>query len=422
MYRVKKLNAGIRLENLLLGVYIIIYIAIMFCGNTFLLNYASQLMVVELLITIILIIFRSKNGFVNKKNQISFLLLICFVIFMIVQLSFAYDKQTTLVYIKRYITYAFLLLFITSSDIHYKIIRAIRIYSFIVALSILIEAMIYGSMVGGLLGNYQAAGMMMSVSASVFFMDFFLTSNKMDIVGIIMSVLALLTSGKRMFAILVVIGFIGAYYLAKKSKKNKKDVKKKFWIIAMLSAIVIGIAIYRVPQFQAVIERFMDLSGGSEEEATSGRSILWDRALYIFRNHKIAGIGFANFAVYFENHFLNSGANAFLTHNIYYGLLAETGIIGFTIMVLFMLESLIYSIYLYVKATKSNGFKLKYIMIYSLIIQIWFIVYGYTGNGIYDTNEFFFYVMAIAAVHSVRREFDRINYNETRKEATVYGN
>lgn len=404
----RSLKTGITLESILSGIYIVLYIAVMFCGNTFLLDYSSGLMAVEMVFIAAMVILKLNIGFINKKYQMPFILLLSFVVFMLFQLDFAYHSETTLIYIKRYIIYALLLIFVANSDMQYKTIRAVRLYSFVAAGSILIEAIFFGTKAGGLLGNFQAAGMMMSVAASVFFIDYFLTSNKSDIVGIMMSVLALLTSGKRMFFILVIVGFLITYYLT--TKVTNKTVKKKFWAILILSSIAFGVAVYKIPQFQMVFERFADLSGASMEETTSGRTILWERAIYVFEQNKLTGIGFANFGIYFGDMFRNTGADAYLTHNIYYGLLAETGIIGFAIMLSFMLSSFFYSVYIFFKTAKINNFKIKYIMIYSLMIQIWFIIYGFTGNGIYDTNEFFFYVMAIAAVHSVRRTWDREKY------------
>ena len=40
--------------------------------------------------------------------------------------------------------------------------------------------------------------------------------------------------------------------------------------------------------------------------------------------------------------------------------------------------------------------KIKYLCRYSILMQLWFIIYGFTGNGIYDANESFFYFSSIA--------------------------
>lgn len=94
-----------------------------------------------------------------------------------------------------------------------------------------------------------------------------------------------------------------------------------------------------IPSIQEVFNRFVELSG-SKDTFTSGRTVLWEKTFEIFKENKMMGTGFANFAVYFADHFFISGVMAFLTHNIYVGLLAETGVIGFSIMVLFMIIAL----------------------------------------------------------------------------------
>lgn len=80
-------------------------------------------------------------------------------------------------------------------------------------------------------------------------------------------------------------------------------------------------------------------------------------------------------------------------------MLCNIGIIGSVIFISFMLISLIKTIKL-LKDTYENE-NYKNICMYSLMIQIWFLIYGYSGNGIFDINEMYFYVVAIAMSLSV---------------------
>lgn len=55
------------------------------------------------------------------------------------------------------------------------------------------------------------------------------------------------------------------------------------------------------------------------------------------------------------------------------------------------------------------------VSLYAIFVQIWFVIYGYSGNGIYDANEFFFYIMAIAmmiAVVQESKDYDLMNVGD----------
>lgn len=112
------------------------------------------------------------------------------------------------------------------------------------------------------------------------------------------------------------------------------------------------------------------------------------------------GIGFGCYPQYSGDFYSNyTNAGLWQPHNIYYGMLCNIGIIGSVIFISFMLISLIKTIKL-LKDTYENE-NYKNICMYSLMIQIWFLIYGYSGNGIFDINEMYFYVVAIAMSLSV---------------------
>ena len=58
----------------------------------------------------------------------------------------------------------------------------------------------------------------------------------------------------------------------------------------------------------------------------------------------------------------------------------------------------------YLKYRKQLDSTSVRVSLYAIFVQIWFVIYGYSGNGIYDANEFFFYIMAIAMMIAVVQE------------------
>lgn len=395
-------------SDILVNIYMLLYVLIMFCGNTFLLELAPYFIIAAIFLLFLFCMVKGvkREGFFNNKIISLPILLGVFTLFLFFQLSMAYAPSITRTYLFRYILYTMLLLLIADPDVHFKTIKWIKIYSLIVAFSVILMTILNGGKQGGLLGNYQAAGMMLSIASLIFLMDYFYNNkNTTNIIGGMMSILGLLSSGKRMFSILVLLGYLAIYVLLRKDRTlGKWKTAKKFIIITACILVLVIAGLAFVPSVREVFNRFIELSGDTST-FTSGRDILWEKAFEIFKENKMLGIGFANFAVFFEHNYVISGVSAFLTHNIYIGLLAETGLIGFSIMVSFMLAALWQSIKVFKQLRRTDNMQFKYIMTYSLLIQGWFIIYGFSGNGIYDTNEFFFYVMSIAAMISVKYRF-----------------
>ena len=74
------------------------------------------------------------------------------------------------------------------------------------------------------------------------------------------------------------------------------------------------------------------------------------------------------------------------------------------ILVSFFFYALIWSCVEYLKYRKQLDSTSVRVSLYAIFVQIWFVIYGYSGNGIYDANEFFFYIMAIAMMIAVVQE------------------
>lgn len=130
---------------------------------------------------------------------------------------------------------------------------------------------------------------------------------------------------------------------------------KKF-IISIFSILVVSLPLIFVTGAYKRIMLIFDL----KEANTSWRFVLWERALYMFKNSPIFGIGFGRFNdVYFppvyNNNFNFENLNSFIglpkfisffmepnfifssahAHNSYLQYLAETGIVGLGLLILF---------------------------------------------------------------------------------------
>ena len=86
-------------------------------------------------------------------------------------------------------------------------------------------------------------------------------------------------------------------------------------------------------------------------------------------------------------------------HSMYYELLGETGIIGIVLFCAIMIFSLVYSIKLYKYGNMTNVW--RGLLWFSISMQVLFIVYGYSGNVLYDKAQLFTYLSSISMVIAV---------------------
>ncbi len=377
--------------------YIILYTAVMFSGSTFLASFVMPLICVMILMLFCMSKVKGfqKNAFICKKISVIHVIMLAITAFMIYQLRFSFRSNTTLAFAERFIVYFMLLVIPSKMELNYRILKAVRWYSYPVALSILAEVLITGEKAGGLVGNYQFAGMMMSISFSVILIDYYFSRKRINLLGLGITFLALMTSGKRSFTLLS----IGAYILASCFINYKKKTKMFLKLTSLLLVVVI-LAYLFIPSTRLVFNRFVDYRG---DETYNGRTYYWVAAKQIYQNNKLTGIGMGCFSEYFDVYFHRLGnSEAYDAHNIYMQMIAELGIIGTGLFILLFISSLFLTFDLFRRKSIRQNKKCMYILCYSAYMQIWFIVYGLTGNPLYGAGQCFFYIGAIAMMLSVK--------------------
>ena len=149
-----------------------------------------------------------------------------------------------------------------------------------------------------------------------------------------------------------------------------------------------------VPDIARVFERFQ--TAGSDN-ASLLRILMWDRACSIFNQTPILGIGWYGFR-YKSGLSTLTGATAGC-HNIYLELLCETGLLGFCVFIMAMASSIVITWkninYLSHQERDVELTSIKLALSVSFAIQFFVLLYGMTGNPIYDST-FCFYAVAVA--------------------------
>lgn len=206
----------------------------------------------------------------------------------------------------------------------------------------------------------------------------------------ILIIIGMLLTGKRGPIIFLIVTIAIIYLLEEQGKK------RILRIFPLLILLVLGyLGLYFLATYTNVngIQRIFDtlqrflLSGDIEDV---GREQLYNQAIVYFRQNPILGIGWQNFHVLFTERQTH-------VHCIYLQLLCETGIIGFCIFVTFFVTCLLRTIRL-LKVAAKNTLENNWIK-FSLFVQVYFLLYGITGNPLYDIEETILYFFAVSIIY-----------------------
>ena len=174
---------------------------------------------------------------------------------------------------------------------------------------------------------------------------------------------------------------------------NKSRIKRSLILIA--TACVIGLFILFFTELGArLLNKFTE--GG-----LSGREQLWKNAWEEFVSHPILGIGIDSYTIKYK---LDA-------HNIYLQVLCETGIVGFSFFIIFILRNTFRALKICLFEFQDE--KIKEIVFFSCFVQGIFLLWGFSGNSLYDQFVLVWYMIAVAAIESVYY-FYRRNQNENR--------
>lgn len=188
-----------------------------------------------------------------------------------------------------------------------------------------------------------------------------------------------------------------AIYLVSAQGSTRFTRFNKILVIGVIGLIVLllgGEALSFIPGFNRIAETITGLLVG--EDVTSGRTELYEFARLMIRQHTWDGIGWGRFR-------LNTIGNVTVStqldvHNIYLQSLCEMGLICFVFLMLAFAAFLIKTYKLITAENKKQDGDplIKMLLLFSLAYQIFFLVYGLTGNPLYDHNYIILYLFACA--------------------------
>lgn len=192
---------------------------------------------------------------------------------------------------------------------------------------------------------------------------------------ITIEMICIMLSAKRGHLLFVALSLlIVAYYSSNKGKRIRNIL-----ILGILLFSIYIIAYYRIPAVSYFFDRLSDTSG----DISNGRFTLYVSAVEQFKQHPIFGIGWEQFRSTYIRYID--------VHNIYLQLLCETGLVGTMIFFTAFIGTLMYTI------KKINSIvsgrvisREKCLLLFALFCQVFFLLYGFTGNALYD-----YYVLSV---------------------------
>ena len=199
--------------------------------------------------------------------------------------------------------------------------------------------------------------------------------------------LTLLLTGKRghLVANLIAMLFVSSIY----GKIEGKGFLKRFFKIALFLSQVLLLLIYLFPEAAAPFVRFIERQGGDQ---TSGRIFLYINAIELFKQKPIWGWGCGVFS-----NLYGTG-----THNIYLQLLAENGLIGFLLFFSILVFNFANTLKAIKKSMLNNENQYGIYLIFSLYIQMFYLIYGFTGNPLNDGFILIIYLIASSIPYTLK--------------------
>lgn len=193
--------------------------------------------------------------------------------------------------------------------------------------------------------------------------------------------ICIMLSAKRGHILFTAIGLLIIAYFSGSRGKRMRNI--------LIAACVIFAVFVITYSFVPAVSYFFDRISDTGGDVTNGRLILYQSAIKEFVNNPLMGIGWEHFRVVYSKYTD--------VHNIYLQLLCETGVVGTCVFITAFIGNLLIAIKKvnYMAQNMINS-KEKYLILFGLFCQVFFLMYGFTGNPLYD-----YYVLAIYFLGSI---------------------
>ena len=211
--------------------------------------------------------------------------------------------------------------------------------------------------------------------------------------------LALVLTGKRGPALFFIMTLVFVYLIPVKGIKKIQ----RYWRIFMIFFVAVIMlwafrdVLLQLPLVGRMLNTIVGVIEG--EDISSGRSRLYMWALNLFKNNPLFGIGWGRFRTTVVGNV--TLVYELETHNIYLQLLAETGIIGFLVFTVLFLSFWNVTREAYSRCVQNSNqdeIVWRKLLFFSFSYQTYFLLYGLSGNPLYDPHFQIMYIFSCAII------------------------
>lgn len=223
---------------------------------------------------------------------------------------------------------------------------------------------------------------------------------KDSILGLIL-LLALFLTTKRGPLVASVAAIVISYLFV--NRKKLTGTMFKTLAVAAIAVIAVGVFATFVPAVQATLERFIELS---DDGTGNGRSYLYECAWSMFHANPLLGCGWGTYSKYVATTSLgamysNLGFSSMSAHNVYLQLLAETGVIGLISFVFPAFVSIFVAMHHSESQVEERLYGDSFCLWACLGMQVYFQIYCFSGNPLYDPQCYIPYFISCVAVFAI---------------------
>lgn len=229
-------------------------------------------------------------------------------------------------------------------------------------------------------------------------------SKRREVYFILFLFISLLMTGKRAHLLFLLCSFAVIYLVP--SSINKKLKKINYLIIALLTLVALFFALkdflVAIPAFARIVETIDGLINGVD--VTNNRNILYKFGWQLFFQNPWFGVGWGNY----RNNTVGNVTQIYTidTHNIYLQMLCEMGVVGFLFMIIPMIAFFVSTCHSTKRAYKNKYQHIREwnsLLFFSLGYQTFFLLYGMTGNPLYDYNFLLLYFFSCSICIAYKR-------------------
>lgn len=218
--------------------------------------------------------------------------------------------------------------------------------------------------------------------------------NFLNTVILISAIIFLFLTGKRIFILLTVLNLMFIYIFYK-----RVNILKLIVLLVLLTVLILIFSKYTIIG-QRLVMRFYS------QDPTRGRIRIYTFLFKLYKSHPIIGTGLSST--------LSLLPYAYNAHNIYLQILTETGLVGFIILIGYFFNNLykLFKVSKYFLKIKKN----INICAICFSIQFIFLIWGFTGNPLYDIYPFVVYMISVGIVNNMLFEIKRKGRIKWRKK------